>query len=72
MDELRFLYNLGDATESSDKYFIARNLQEAAEMFEYACRRKHLQAQVSNVEQWNRWTNQWETVESPLDLQAQA
>ena len=72
MDEFRFHYHLGDATESSDKFFIARNFQEASDMFDYACRRKHLQTQVSKVEQWNRWANKWETVENPSNLQAQA
>ena len=70
MDEFRFHYHLGDATEPSDKYFIARNFQEAKEMFDYACRRKQLQAQIFKVEQWNRWANKWETVEALSGLPA--
>ena len=40
LEEFKFRYHLNDAVGSSDKYFLAHDLKEAKEMFEYACYQK--------------------------------
>ena len=37
LEEFKFHYHLGNSVGSSDKYFMAHDLDEASEMFEYAC-----------------------------------
>ena len=40
LEEFKFHYHLGNSAGSSDKYFMARDFEEASEMFEYACTKK--------------------------------
>ena len=40
LDEFKFHYEIGDSIGTSDKYFLAHDLDEASEMFEYACTKK--------------------------------
>ena len=68
VQEYKFHYHLGDAVGSSDKYFMAHDLEEAKEMFEYSCQKRSLQPEVTKVEQWNRWNSTWEVIEGkPAD-----
>ena len=41
LEEFKFHYHLGNSVGSSDKYFMAHDLDEASEMFEYACVKRH-------------------------------
>ena len=63
LEEFKFHYHLGNSVGSSDKYFMAHDLDEASEMFEYACTKRHLYPHITKVEKWNRWKRDWETVE---------
>ena len=36
LDEFKFHYEIGNSVGTSDKYFLAHDLDEASEMFEYA------------------------------------
>jgi hypothetical protein len=38
LDEFKFHYHFDDSVGFSDKYFMAHDIDEAKEMFEYACR----------------------------------
>jgi len=62
LDEYRFHFHSGNSIHASDKYFLAHNAHEAREMFEYACSKRHVNADVGRVEKWNRWSNKWEDV----------
>lgn len=62
LEEFKFRYHLNDAVGSSDKYFLAHDLKEAKEMFEYACCKRQLKPQLDSVEKWNRWKDSWEKV----------
>ena len=42
LEEFKFHYHLGNSIGSSDKYFMAHDLDEASEMFVYACSKRHL------------------------------
>ena len=66
VQEYRFHYHFGDSVGSSDKYFMAHDLDEAKEMFDYACEKRRLHPQVTKVEQWNRWKSSWESIEDPF------
>ena len=61
LEEFKFHYHLGNSEPL--KYFMAYDLDEASEMFEYACTKKHLHPHLTRVEKWNRWKRDWETVE---------
>ena len=63
VQEYRFHYHFGNAVGSSDKYFMAHDLEEAKEMFEYSCEKRHLQPEVTKIEQWNRWNASWEVID---------
>ena len=63
VQEYKFHYHFGDAVESSDKYFLAHDLDEAKEMFEYSCEKRTTQPEVTKVEQWNRWKASWEVID---------
>ena len=68
IQEYKFHYHFGDAVGSSDKYFLAHDLEEAKEMFEYSCQKRSLQPEVTKVEQWNRWNSTWEVIDQkPAD-----
>tara|TARA_B100000676_G_scaffold271745_1_gene289269 strand:+ start:559 stop:714 length:156 start_codon:yes stop_codon:yes gene_type:complete len=45
---------------------MAHDLNEAKEMFDYACVKRRLHPQVTKVEQWNRWKSSWESIEHPF------
>ena len=60
MEEFKFHYRNSDSIESSDKYFMARDLEEAISMFDYACNKRHLHTEVTEVYKWNRWLSKWE------------
>ena len=62
LKEFRFHYHSDDSVECSDKYFMARNFDEAKEMFKYACCKRHLHPHLDKVEKWNRWKASWEKV----------
>ena len=66
VQEYRFHYHCGDSVGSSDKYFMAHDLDEAKEMFDYACEKRRVHPQVTKVEQWNRWKSSWESIEHPF------
>jgi hypothetical protein len=71
LEEFKFHYHFEDTVGFSDKYFMAHNLDEAKEMFEYACCKRHLNPHLDVVEQWNRWRSSWEEIvisESELPL----
>ena len=47
---------------------MAHDLDEASEMFEYACTKRHLHPHLTKVEKmWNRWKRDWESIE-PLSI----
>lgn len=62
LNEFKFHYHLDNAVGSSDKYFLAHDLDEAIEMFDYACCKRHLHLHLDKVEKWNRWKSSWEKV----------
>ena len=64
LKEFRFHYHLDNSLGFSDKYFMAQNFDEAKEMFEYACCKRHLHLHLDKVEKWNRWKASWEKVSS--------
>ena len=63
LEEFKFHYHLGNSVGSSDKYFMAHDLDEASEMFTYACSKRHLDPHLTKVEKWNRWKRDWENIE---------
>ena len=63
LEEFKFHYHLENSVGPSDKYFMAHDLDEASEMFEYACTKRHLHAHLTKVEKWNRWKRNWETID---------
>ena len=62
--EYKFHYHLEDDTGAGDKYFLAHDREEAAEMFCYACNKKRLDLHDVNVSKWNRWKGVWEIVKT--------
>ena len=52
----------GNSVGFSDKYFMAHDIDEAKEMFEYACCKRHLHPYLDRIEKWNRWNASWEKV----------
>ena len=60
LEEFKFHYRNSDSVELSDKYFMAHDLDEAVEMFDYACDKRHLDTEVTEVFKWNRWLSKWE------------
>ena len=58
--EFRFHYHSEDSVGFSDKYFLAHDLREAKEMFDYACGKRNSPVLVDKVEKWNRWADRWE------------
>ena len=63
MEEYKFHYHFGDAVGSSDKYFLAHDIDKAKEMFEYSFEKRSVQPEVTKVEQWNRWKASWEVID---------
>lgn len=60
--EFHFHYHIEDSACFSDKYFLAHDFDEAKEMFDYACCKRHLHPHLDKVEKWNRWKDSWEKV----------
>jgi len=60
LEEYRFHYEDSKVGES-DKYFMAKDLSEAKDMFEYACTKRHLHPESTVIEKWNRWSSRWES-----------
>ena len=48
--EFRFHYHFEDSVGFSDKYFLAHDLREAKEMFDYACGKRNLPVLVDKIE----------------------
>ena len=67
LEEFKFHYEIANSIGASDKYFMAHDLDEASEMFEHACLKRNLDAQVTRVEKWNRWKSTWETLDVPSE-----
>jgi hypothetical protein len=67
LNEFKFRYEIGNSIGTSDKYFLAHDLDEASEMFEYACTKRKLDAHVTRVEKWNRWKSTWEKLDVPSE-----
>ena len=65
LDEFKFHYEISNSIGASDKYFMARDLDEASEMFEHACMKRELDVHITYVEKWNRWKSSWEKLEVP-------
>ena len=62
LEEFKFHYHFDNTVGFSDKYFMAHDFNEAKEMFEYACIKRHLHPHLDRVEKWNRWKDSWEKV----------
>ena len=60
LEEYKFHYRNSGCTELSDKFFMAHDLEEAIGMFDYACDKRHLDTEVTEVCKWNRWISKWE------------
>ncbi|MDG1326703.1 MAG: hypothetical protein P8P49_13140, partial [Opitutales bacterium] len=65
LEEFKFHYHFENAVGFSDKYFLAHNIDEAKEMFDYACCKRHLHPHLDGVEKWNRWKSSWEKIVIP-------
>jgi hypothetical protein len=65
LSEFRFHYHFQDSIGFSDKYFLAHDVTEAKEMFDYACSKRATPALLDKVEKWNRWADRWETLKIP-------
>ena len=65
LNEFKFHYHFENAVGHSDKYFLAHSFDEAKEMFDYACCKRHLHPQLDKVEMWNRWNYSWEKIRVP-------
>jgi hypothetical protein len=63
MQEYKFNYCFGDAVGSSDKFFLAHDIDKAKEMFEYSFAKRTVQPEVTKIEQWNRWKASWEVID---------
>lgn len=60
LEEFKFHYRNSDSIGLSDKYFMAHNLDEAIDMFDYVCDKRHLDTEVTEIFKWNRWLSKWE------------
>jgi hypothetical protein len=61
--EFRFHYHIDGSAGFSDKYFLAHDVAEAKEMFDYACSKRATPALLDRVEKWNRWADRWEDID---------
>ncbi len=61
--EYRFHYHFENSIGFSDRYFLARDYNEALQMFQYACNKRRLAPELDKVEMWNRWAERWENVD---------
>ena len=62
LEEFKFHYHFEGTVGFADKYFMAHNLDEAKEMFDYACCKRRLNPHLDGVEKWNRWKLSWEAI----------
>ena len=60
VEEFKFHYRNSDSIGLSDKYFMAHDLNEAIDMFDYVCNKRHLDTEVTEIYKWNRWLSKWE------------
>ncbi len=60
LEEFKFHYRNSGSVEFSDKYFMAHDIDEAIGMFDYACVKRHLDTEVTQISKWNRWSSKWE------------
>ena len=63
LEEFKFHYHLGNSVGSSDKYFMAHDLDEASEMFEYACVQKALTSAPYQSGKMESLEKDWESIE---------
>ena len=49
LKEFRFHYHYNNSVECSDKYFMALDYDEAKQMFEYACCKRHLHPHLDKL-----------------------
>jgi hypothetical protein len=61
LNEYKFHYRDGDSVNLSDKYFMAHDLDEAVNMFEYVCHKRKLETEVAEIMRWNKWSSKWES-----------
>ena len=61
LEEFKFHYHLENSVGPSDKYFMAHDLDEAVNMFEYVCHKRKLETEVAEIMRWNKWSSKWES-----------
>ena len=64
--EFRIEYKEEDTEFFSQKHFSASNASIAIEMFNFACKKDEVSAEVEKIEVWNRWANRWDLVEEEM------
>ncbi len=64
LEEFKFIYFLNGSVVKSDKYFMAYDLENAIDMFEYVCNKRNLKVEVTGVKKWNRWSGRWESFDA--------
>ena len=65
--EFRIGYKEEDTEFLSQKHFSASNAIIAIEMFNFACKKDKVSAEVEKIEVWNRWANRWDLVEEEME-----
>lgn len=64
IQEFKFVYLLNGSVVKSDKYFMAYDLDNAIDMFQYVCNKRKLEVEVTGVKKWNRWSGRWEAFDA--------
>tara|TARA_S200000501_G_C20299346_1_gene515097 strand:+ start:165 stop:395 length:231 start_codon:yes stop_codon:yes gene_type:complete len=65
--EFKIKYKEEDTEFFSEKHFSASNASIAIEMFNFACKKDEVTAEVEKIEVWNRWANRWDLVEEEME-----
>jgi len=65
--EFRIEYREANTELVSEKHFSAGNASTAIEMFNFACKKDDVTAEVEKIEVWNRWANRWDPVEEEME-----
>ena len=65
--EFKIKYKEEDSEFVSEKHFSASNASIAIEMFNFACKKDEVTAEVEKIEVWNRWANRWDLVEEEME-----
>ena len=65
--EFRIEYKEVNTELVSEKHFSAGNVRTAIEMFNFACKKDEVAAEVEKIEVWNRWANRWDPVEEEME-----